>query len=41
MNSGFSIKALAMNGLLTISAAPAFAAACGTGTFEGWLVVFK
>src|SRR5215470_11068864 len=41
MNPGFSIKAFALSALLTISAAPAFAAACGTGTFETWLDDFK
>jgi len=41
MNPGFSLKAFALSALLTISAAPAFAAACGTGTFEAWLDDFK
>src|SRR5262245_21255701 len=41
MNPGFSIKAFTLSALLTISAAPAFAAACGTGTFETWLDDFK
>src|SRR5690242_20830922 len=41
MNPSFSPKALALSALLTISAAPAFAAACGTGTFEAWLEDFK
>src|SRR5215813_7421897 len=41
MNSGFSVKAFALSALLTISAAPAYAAACGTGTFETWLDDFK
>ena len=30
-----------MAALLTISAAPALAAACGTGSFEAWLEDFK
>jgi lytic murein transglycosylase len=34
-------KALAISALLSISAAPAFAAPCGTGTFEAWLEDFK
>ena len=41
MISGVSLKAFALSALLTIAAAPAFAAACGTGTFEGWLEDFK
>jgi lytic murein transglycosylase len=41
MNSRFSVKAFALSALLTISAAPAYAAACGTGTFEAWLDDFK
>ena len=41
MNPGFSIKAFALSALLTIAAAPALAAACGTGTFEAWLEDFK
>src|SRR5437660_1611073 len=41
MTSGFSLKAFALSALLAISAAPAFAAACGTGTFEGWLDDFR
>jgi len=41
MNSGFSAKALALSTLLTIWAAPAFAAACGAGSFEAWLEDFK
>ena len=41
MTTGFSIRALAFSALLTISAAPAFAAPCGSGTFEAWLEDFK
>jgi lytic murein transglycosylase len=41
MNSRSPLKAFALGALLTLSAAPAFAAACGTGTFEGWLEDFK
>ncbi|MBI5319714.1 lytic murein transglycosylase [Bradyrhizobium sp.] len=41
MNSGFSLKALALSALLAIPAGPAFALACGTGTFEVWLEDFK
>ena len=41
MATGFSLKALVLSALLTVSAAPAFAAACGTGTFEAWLEDFK
>jgi lytic murein transglycosylase len=41
MNSGGWIRAIALSALLTSSAAPAFAAACGTGTFEAWLEDFK
>jgi lytic murein transglycosylase len=41
MTPGSSLKAFALSALLTISAAPAFAAACGTGTFEAWLDDFK
>src|SRR5262249_38866918 len=41
MNPSFSLKALALSALLTTAAAPAFAAACGTGTFEVWLDDFK
>ena len=41
MNSGLSLKAFTLTALLTVSAAPAFAAACGTGTFEAWLEDFK
>ena len=35
------IRAIAFSALLMIPAAPAFAAACGTGTFEAWLEDFK
>jgi lytic murein transglycosylase len=41
MKSGSLLKSFAMSVLLTISAAPAFAAACGTGSFEAWLEDFK
>ena len=41
MTTGFSIKAVAISALLMISAAPALAAPCGTGTFEAWLEDFK
>ena len=41
MTTGFSIKAAALSALLTISAAPALAAPCGSGTFEAWLEDFK
>jgi lytic murein transglycosylase len=34
-------KALAISALLSVSTAPAFAAPCGTGTFEAWLEDFK
>lgn len=41
MTTGSSLKALALVTLLAVSASPALAAACGTGTFEGWLDDFK
>jgi lytic murein transglycosylase len=41
MNSRSLLKAIALGALLTISAAPAFAAPCGTGSFEAWLEDFK
>ena len=41
MNLSISLRAAALSALLAISAAPAFAAACGTGTFEAWLDDFK
>ena len=41
MTSRFSVRALALAGLLLASAVPSFAAPCGTGTFEGWLEDFK
>ena len=41
MTSRFSVRALALAGLLLSSAAPSLAAPCGTGTFEGWLEDFK
>ena len=37
----FPFKALAVSAMLLISAAPAFAAPCGTGSFEAWLDDFK
>src|SRR3954462_8351438 len=36
-----SLAAVALGALLVTSAAPALAAACGTGTFEAWLEDFK
>jgi lytic murein transglycosylase len=41
MNSDSLLKAFALSMLLTISAAPAFAAPCGSGSFEAWLEDFK
>jgi len=41
MATGFSLKAFVLSALFTVSAVPAFAAACGTGTFEAWLEDFK
>src|SRR5256885_7210025 len=41
MNSHSLLRAFALSMLLTISAAPAFAAPCGTGSFEAWLEDFK
>src|SRR5262245_28421647 len=41
MKSGSSLKTLALSALLTLSAAPALAAPCGTGAFEAWLEDFK
>jgi lytic murein transglycosylase len=41
MATRFSFKAAALSALLAVLAAPAFAAACGTGTFEAWLEDFK
>ena len=41
MNSDSLLKAIALSMLLTISAAPAFAAPCGSGSFEAWLDDFK
>ena len=41
MTFRFSVRALALAGLLLTSAAPSHAATCGTGTFEGWLEDFK
>lgn len=41
MIRGISLRALALAALLAIPAAPALAAACGTGTFDAWLEDFK
>src|SRR3981189_355523 len=41
MNSHSLLRAFALSMLLTISTAPAFAAPCGTGSFEAWLEDFK
>jgi lytic murein transglycosylase len=41
MRSRFPLKTFAMTALLMISAVPALAAACGTGSFEAWLEDFK
>jgi len=41
MNSHSLLKAFALSILLAVSAAPAFAAPCGTGSFEAWLEDFK
>jgi lytic murein transglycosylase len=41
MNSDSLLKAFALSMLLAVSAAPAFAAPCGTGSFEAWLEDFK
>jgi lytic murein transglycosylase len=41
MTSGSALKAIALGALLMISAAPALAAPCGTGSFEAWLEDFK
>jgi lytic murein transglycosylase len=41
MTSRFSVRALALAGLLLSSAAPSLAAPCGTGSFETWLEDFK
>jgi lytic murein transglycosylase len=41
MATGFSLKAVALSALLAVHATPAFAAACGSGTFEVWLDDFK
>ena len=41
MTAGFFIKAFAFGAVLAISAAPALAAPCGTGSFETWLEDFK
>src|SRR5260221_4623110 len=37
----FSVRALALAGLLLSSATPSLAAPCGTGSFEAWLEDFK
>src|SRR3954453_17578937 len=41
MISRFSVRALALAGLLLSSAAPPLAPPCGTGSFETWLEDFK
>ena len=41
MKSDSFLRAFALSTLLTISAAPVFAAPCGTGSFEAWLEDFK
>src|SRR6476660_3487532 len=41
MNPSFSLKALALSALLAVTATPALAAPCGTGTFEAWLEDLK
>jgi lytic murein transglycosylase len=41
MISGHRLKAMMLSALLMMSATPALAAACGTGTFEAWLEDFK
>ena len=41
MISRLSLRALTLGALLLTSAAPAFAAPCGTGSFETWLEDFK
>ena len=41
MSSRFPLKTFVTAALLTLSAAPALAAACGTGSFEAWLEDFK
>jgi lytic murein transglycosylase len=41
MNSDSRLRAFALSMLLAISVAPAFAAPCGTGSFEAWLEDFK
>ena len=41
MIARFSLRALTLSALLLASAAPAFAAPCGTGSFETWLEDFK
>ena len=41
MNSRSLLKAFALAAQLSVTAVPAFAAPCGTGTFESWLEDFK
>jgi lytic murein transglycosylase len=41
MNSDSLLKTIVLSMLLTITAAPAFAAPCGSGSFEAWLEDFK
>src|SRR5438132_10727444 len=41
MISRLSLRALTLGALLLTSAAPSFAAPCGTGSFEVWLEDFK
>src|ERR1043165_8685117 len=41
MISRFSLRVISLGALLLTSAAPAFAAPCGTGSFETWLEDFK
>jgi membrane-bound lytic murein transglycosylase B len=41
MTSRISLRALTLGALLLTSAAPAFAAPCGTSPFETWLEDFK
>lgn len=41
MVTRFFFKAAALSALLAVQTVPAFAAACGSGTFEAWLEDFK
>ena len=41
MKSGAFLKVFATAALLATSVSPAFAAACGSGSFESWLEDFK